>query len=282
VNKHPYFDLYLHDDDELGSLLGSPVSQRQTLQEWPLSCVQRITTTDGQKHIYKAQHAPTVEPEFYAAARSSLLVSAQTIYRAGAYSAMLIAAIEVPTLEQLNLQEEKILAIGQGLLQQIARIEGELPYYLDIATGQKWRLRMEEVLSALKGFVEAGIFHSVHPEDLPQLERCAFSEEVLRTFQSGIGYVHHDLAGDNVFMLPDGPRVIDWQRPILGPTSLDLALLLESLGYNPLPHVGQGVVRLMRLLKIGWFTDCAVSWFPEGRETYDRQIAELIRITALE
>jgi hypothetical protein len=58
--------------------------------------------------------------------------------------------------------------------------------------------------------------------------------------------------------------------------------LLESLGYNPLPHVGQGVVRLMRLLKIGWFTDCAVSWFPEGRETYDRQIAELIRITALE
>lgn len=280
--SHPYFDLYLHDDDELGALLGSPVCQRQTLQEWPLSCVQRIATTDGQKHIYKAQHAPTVEPEFYAAARSGLLVSAQTIYRAGAYSAMLIEEIEAPTLEQLNLPEAEILEIGQGLLQQIAGIEGQLPYYLDIATEPKWRLWMGEVLSAQKRLVEAGIFQRVRPEDLAQLERCAFSEDVLRTFRAGTGYVHHDLAGGNVFMLPDGPRVIDWQRPILGPTNLDLALLLESLGFDPFPHVGEGIVWLMRLLRIGWFTECAVEWFPEGRETYDRQIAELIMLTARE
>ena len=76
--------------------------------------------------------------------------------------------------------------------------------------------------------------------------------------------------------------MIDWQRPILGPAFLDLALLLESLGFDPLPHVGQGGVWLMRLLRIGWLTDCAVKWFPEGRGTYDRQIAELIRITGIE
>jgi hypothetical protein len=275
MHRHPFFDLYLHDDSELGALLGSPVIQRQTLQEWPLSCVQRIITSDGRKRIYKAQHEPTVEPEFYAQARSSLLVAAQTIFRSGVYSAMLLDEIEAPTLEKLNLSEPQAFEVGRSLLQQIVEIEGELPYYLDICTEQKWCEWMGLVLRDLKGLVEAGIFHRIHPEDLARLERWAFCEDVLETFQAGIGYVHHDLAGDNVFLLPGCPRVIDWQRPILGPTYLDLAHLLESLGFDPLPHVGQGVVWLMRLLRIGWFTECAVKWFPEGRETYDRQIAEL-------
>jgi hypothetical protein len=275
VYRHPYFDLYLHTDSELGDLLGSPILQRQTLQEWPLSCVQRLTTSDGRKRIYKAQHDPTVEPEFYAQARSSLLITANTIHHTGVYSAMLFDEIDSPTLEKLNLSESQALAFGRNLLQRIAQIDGELPHYLDVHTEQKWYERMGLVLSDLKGLVEAGIFQSVHLEDLVQLERWAFCEDVLATFQAGTGTVHNDLAGDNVFMLPDGPRLIDWQRPILGPTSLDLALLLESLGFDPLPYVGEGIVRLMRLLRIGWFTDCAVKWFPEGRETYDRQIAML-------
>jgi hypothetical protein len=282
VNRHPYFDLYLHDAAELGTLLGSPVCQRQTLQEWPLSCVQRITTSGGRKCIYKAQHEPTVEPEFYAKARSSLLIPARTIFRAGMYSAMLLDEIDGPTLEQLQFSESEALEFGRALLQQIAEINGELPCYLDISTEQKWTERMGLVLGDLKGLVETGMFQSVHPEDLAHLERWAFCEAVLATFQARMGTVHNDLAGDNVFLLPDGPRVIDWQRPILGPTHLDLALLLESVGFDPLPHVGEGIVWLMRLLRIGWFTDCAVKWFPEGRETYDRQIAMLVKITGIE
>jgi len=169
VNRHPYFDLYLHDDAELGTLLGSPVCQRQTLQEWPLSCVQRITTSGGRKCIYKAQHEPTVEPEFYAKARSSLLIPARTIFRAGMYSAMLLDEIDGPTLEQLQFSESEALEFGRALLQQIAEINGELPCYLDISTEQKWTERMGLVLGDLKGLVEAGIFQSVHPEDLALL-----------------------------------------------------------------------------------------------------------------
>ena len=282
MHRHPYFDLNLHDDEELSSLLGCLVIQRQTLQEWPLSCVQRITLRDGRKIIYKAQHHPTVEPEFYARAESRLLVSAQTIYQEGAYSAMFLDDMDGPTLAQLGLPESKALAVGLDLLRQIAEVKGEPPYYLDISTEQKWRLRMREVLKGLKGLVEGGTFQSVQPEDLSRLERWAFGKDVLSAWKAGVGYVHNDLSGDNVFMLPDGPRVIDWQRPILGPAALDLALLLESLGYDPAPHVGEGVVWLMRLLRIGWFTDCALKWFPEGREVYDRKIVELIRLTGRE
>jgi hypothetical protein len=279
VNRHPYFDLYLHDEDELGELLGSQVIQRQTLQEWPLSCVQRITTQAGRKLIYKSQHAPTVEPEFYARARSSLLVPARTIYREGAHSAMFIDEIDGPTLAQLGLSESKALELGRHLLRQIAEIKGDPPHYLDISNEQKWRLRMGEVLRGLKGLVEGGAFHNVQPYDFDRLEHWAFSKTVLSAWKAQTGYVHNDLSGDNVFMLPDGPRLIDWQRPVLGPTSLDLAQLMESLGYDPLPHVGEGGVWLMRLLRIGWFTDCTLKWFPDGQADYDRQIEELIKQT---
>ena len=277
VYRHPYFDLYLHDDQELGALLNNPVHQRQTLQEWPLSCVQRITTEDGRNFIYKVQHSPTVEPEFYARARSGLLISAQTLSLSEPYSAMLLDLIKGPTLEQMGMQEPFVLEFGWELLRRIACIEGQLPYHLDISTEAKWRSYISKILEDLHGLVEAGEYKLVQPEALTRLERWAFCDPVLATFQAGTGLVHHDLAGDNVFVLPDGPRVIDWQRPILGPTRLDLALLLESLGFEATPHVGEGVVWLMRLLRVSWFTECSLRWFPEGREGYDRQIADLIK-----
>ena len=272
---HPYFDLLLHDDLELGALLGSPVRERLTLQEWPLSCVQKVTTADGRKLIYKAQHSPTVEPEFYLRARSGLLIFAQTVYQSGGYSVMLFSYLEAPTLTEGKLDEQGAVELGRALLGQIAAIEGQLPVHLDLSSEQKWQEYMGEILNDLRRLVQAGIFRIVKPQMLADLERLSFSEPVLQAFRAGSGLVHHDLAGDNVFVLSDGPRVIDWQRPILAPTALDLALLLESLGFDPVPHVGDGVLCLMRLLRVGWFTECAVHYFPDGRDAYDQQIAKL-------
>jgi hypothetical protein len=55
--RHPYFDLVLHDDEELSALLGWRIVERRTLHEWPLSCVQRVTTADDTRIVYKAQAA---------------------------------------------------------------------------------------------------------------------------------------------------------------------------------------------------------------------------------
>lgn len=274
---HPYFDLLLHDDRELRALLGSPVRERQTLQEWPLSCVQRVVTEDGRKQIYKAQHSPSVESKFYAQARSRLIISARTVYDAEPYSAMFLEYLEAPTLEQMKWAEPEVLEFGTALLRQIAGIEGQLPHCLDLSSEQKWRDYFGGILRDLQNLVQERSFLVVQPPMIAALERLAFSASVINAIRAGSAYVHHDLAGDNVFVLPGGAKVIDWQRPILAPAALDLALLLESLGFDPLPHVGEGVFWLMRLLRVGWFTECAVKWFPEGRETYDRQIAEIIQ-----
>jgi hypothetical protein len=274
---HPYFDLHLHDDLELGVLLGSPVCERLTLQEWPLSCVQRVMTEDGRTQIYKAQHSPSIEPEFYAQARSRLIISARTVYDAEPYSAMFLEYLEAPTVEQMKWAEPEVLEFGTALLRQIAGIEGQLPFRLDLSSEQKWSDYFGDILGDLQNLVQERSFQVVQPPMVAALERLAFSEPVLEAIRAGSAYVHHDLAGDNVFVLPDGAKVIDWQRPILAPAALDLALLLESLGFDPLPHVGEGVFWLMRLLRVGWFAECATEWFPAGRETYDRQIAEIIR-----
>jgi hypothetical protein len=274
--RHPYFDLLLHDDLELGALLGSPIRERMTLQEWPLSCVQCVVTEDGRKRIYKAQHRPSVESEFYTKARSSLLISAQTVYQSDRYSVMLLEFLEAPTLGEMKMSESAAVEFGKALLGKIAGIEGQLPYHLDLSSEQKWREYIENILKDLHRLVQSGEFQIVRPQMVAALERRAFSEPVLQTFRAGSGYVHHDLAGDNVFVLPDDPRVIDWQFPILAPKALDLAILLESLGFDPFLHVGEGVLWLSQMLRVGWFTECTVHWFPEGRKTYDRQIAEIM------
>jgi thiamine kinase-like enzyme len=111
---------------------------------------------------------------------------------------------------------------------------------------------------------------------LHNLKKWTFSEEVLGALERNVGYVHSDLSGDNIFVMPDGYRVVDWQRPIIGPKELDLATLLESQNRDMLRYVDQSIVWIMYLLRIEWFTECAVQWFPEGQNHYDRSIRQLI------
>jgi hypothetical protein len=51
--------------------------------------------------------------------------------------------------------------------------------------------------------------------------------------------------------------------------------LLESLRIDPLKYIPTSVVLIMYFLRINWFTQCTLRWFPQGTATYDRSIAEL-------
>ncbi|MBN1977611.1 MAG: phosphotransferase [Anaerolineae bacterium] len=275
--QHPYFDLRLHGDDELASLMGSKVSERVTLHEWPLSCVQRLVLADGRRLIYKAQFGPTVESAFYANAKSELLPWAETIYERDGHVCMLIEFVEGPLAEELGLGAEEVIRIGREVTAQIATIEGELPHCLDITDGTKWETLAGSLVQDLRALIDTGAFTLTDEAVVHVLAQWASSEPVLAALRARPGYVHHDLGGDNLFVLPDGYRVIDWQRPILGPTDLDVATLLRRLGVDPLPHVGEGVVRMVDLLKVYWFTQSAIKWFPAGIADYDAQIADIVR-----
>jgi hypothetical protein len=157
------------------------------------------------------------------------------------------------------------------------RIDGERPHYIDVGDEARWMAYVEAMLGELSGLVERGAFTIVTPAMVRDLVRCARSGPVLDAIRARPGYVHRDLSADNVLVLPNGGyRLIDWQRPILGPADLDMVDLLNSLGYDPLRHVDAGVVQVWLLLSIGWFTEAKARWFPEG-ESYDRQVADLAR-----
>ncbi len=119
-----------------------------------------------------------------------------------------------------------------------------------------------------------GSFREVDEDVVRRVEGWAFSVPVVAATATQ-AYLHGDLAGDNVFVLPSGYRVVDWQRPFRGPADLDLATWLESFGLDPLRHLAEGVVWTLYLLRLAWFTECAVRWFPEGIPDYDGQIARL-------
>jgi Ser/Thr protein kinase RdoA (MazF antagonist) len=275
MRHHPYFDLWLHDDRELVLLVGSEIAERVTLHEWPLSCVQRLTLGDGRRLIYKTQYGPTVEPEVYAQVRSSLLPWAETIYRADGHACMLIEYIDAPMFEDLEPSEEDVMRVGREVQARIAEIDGERPCYIDVGDEAQWAAYVETMLAELSGLVERGALTIVTPAMVRDLARRAQSAAVLDAIRARPGYVHRDMSADNILVLPeDSYRVIDWQRPLLGPVDLDLVDLLNSLGYDPLPHVDAGVVQVWILLSIGWLTEAKARWFPEG-QSYDRQIADL-------
>ena len=275
--QHPYFDLRLHGEEELAPLVQSDVLERVTLHEWPLSCVQRLALADGRKLIYKAQFGPTVESKFYARARSEILPWAKTIYEADGYVCMLIEFIEGPLAEELGLGEEEVVRVSREVVAQIATIEGELPHCLDITDEAKWETLVGSMVQNLRTLIGTGAFTRTDEAVVRVLAQWASSESVLAALATHPGYVHHDLGGDNLFVLPNGYRVIDWQRPILGPTDLDVATLLRRLGVDPLPHVGEGVVRMVDLLKVYWFIQSATKWFTAGIADYDAQIADIVR-----
>ncbi len=47
MHRHEYFDLWLHDDEELALLVQGDILERVTLHEWPLSCVEQLTMAVG-------------------------------------------------------------------------------------------------------------------------------------------------------------------------------------------------------------------------------------------
>ncbi len=280
--RHPHFDLLMHDDGELADFINGSVYQRATLHEWPLSCVQRVIHYDARRYIYKAQSGPTVEAEFYAAARSPLLVSARTLYRDERYACLLLEHLEAPRLDALSPNPQAAVSVVDCLLDEIAQIEiarpwRNFPHYLDLRTPKKWLALIAETHKRLAGLVEAGLFHQVSLRQAQGLKAWASSPEVLEIYQGPVGLVHGDLAGDNVFCLADGSyRVVDWQRPILGPTIIDRVTLLSSLGVDPARHASPGARRMRDFLLVHWFVECAWQWFPPGRAVYDRMVAELL------
>lgn len=281
MEKHPYFDLLLHTAQELESILDERVVGRTTIHEWPLSCVERITLESGKTWIYKSETEPTVEPEFYSAAQSPILVQTKTLFRDFRSANLILEDIDGNQLTEKNLNIDTAYDIGWRILKDIARIQGNPPVYLDISSWDLWQSIVEGMVEDLAELVRSGRFNQVNHKTIRDIYHVAIDVEVKEVFNALLSHgptlVHHDLSADNVFERENGYIIIDWQRPIRGPAQIDLVLLLSSLGFDPRRLLPGGIIKITDLLRIHWFTECSVCWFPPGISTYDQTIFHIAR-----
>jgi len=266
MQRHPYFDLWLHSDAELEGLLGQPLAARATLHEWPLSCVQRIELADGATWVYKTQFHEGVEAAFYARVRSPLLPACRALGSFETTVCLLLEFIDAPLLAQTKPGEAEALAHAARLETAIAEIAGDPPLYMDLGSPERWSAFARDTGAKLERIVADGRFAALSPAALRALDGWVRSPEVLDA-ASRPALAHADLSASNVFLAPASPlgyRVIDWQYPRRLAAGFDRACLFDSLGLDPARAAGPLVARILYYLRLAWFAECQLRLFPQG------------------
>jgi len=106
--------------------------------------------------------------------------------------------------------------------------------------------------------IREGRFASTDLDAADRLHRWATSARVIETVSERPRVIHGDLTAEQVFVTPDGYRVIDWQRPVLGPPEVDLvtplvgAVTARGLAGDPLRHVHAAVGGVVGFLLHVW------------------------------
>jgi hypothetical protein len=264
--RHPIFQLLtLHSDEELQQLFGAAVTERSEIHAWPLSVVQKIVLDNGDRFAYKAQLPPTVEAEFYDEAKSSLLVEHRNLGLRDGTSTMALGWIEAPLLTEVATDAEDLAGHASELVRRIGRIDGTLPLFLDVGDAEAWASVTNHVLTGWEKGIGAGWFTLTDPADIGWVRAWAHSAPIRARIVAEPRTIHGDLKADQVFVVGDDYRVIDWQRPMRAPADVDVASLLIGQGVDPLDFVDPAVVAIFWFLRLHWAVMAQLELFPGNR-----------------
>ena len=255
--------LRLHPDDELSGLLGARIAERRTIHEWPLSCVQKVVLDDGTRLVYKSQLPPTVEPAFYAAVSSPLLPGYRPLGRLGDCEVMTLDWIDAPLLRDVARTPEDLVAHGRRVVTAIGELPGTAPVYLDLGTPAGWADATGLAVDRLAKLVADGRFRSIDEPAVERVRSWVAAPRVVGAVTAAPRLVHGDLTAEQVFVAPDGYRVVDWQRPVIGPPDVHVVALLVSRRIPPGPYVPRVAVAVYWFLLLHWAVRAQVELFPE-------------------
>jgi hypothetical protein len=277
--KHATFDLLIHTTPELELLLGERVAERQPVHSWPLSAVERLTTASGVRWIYKAQRAPTCEPDFYERVRSPMLPASRLLSRGGVYSTMLFEFIDAPLMRDLAPPADELARHGHALVEAIGEIgaSGEdVPVYIDVGAVDRWETFVDAVLAGLAELVADGRLSLSADASIGEVAAWAASADVRQLVEETSRLTHGDLNVGNVFVTDGGYRVIDWQRPQLAPAEVDLVSLLEGTP-DLFRHASAPAIGVFYLLRLHWAVTAKRELLPHVRDgLFDRWASDAI------
>ena len=263
---HPYFDLELLDDDVLHHYLPAPIIARNTIHEWPLSCVHHLTCLDGSQYIYKSQaHPPSVEAAVYRVNVAPHLLPATIIND---------KQLILPFVANSALTRDRTTTMD-SILGHIAMMSPHTPVYRLLDTLEAWHALVQSTTHRLHELVHTNAFHRLTLHDIARINMVAHHAEIHALWHGQIGIVHGDVTSANLLHTPTHTYVIDWQRPLYAPTVIDRLMIERTLqlptSTPPYTHA------LCAILEIAWLTDAATCWFPAGMAHYDEQIHALVQ-----
>ena len=273
--KHANFDLQVHATPELEALLGEAVVEREHLHGWPFSAVERLTTASGQRWIYKTQRTPTFEPDFYERVRSPLLPAGRLLTRDGAYSTMLFEFVDATLIRDLELNDADLARHGRALVEAIGAIEADVPVYIDVSDMARWTAFVEATLAMLAELVAGGRLTLSVDANVSDVAAWARSADVRGLIERTARLTHGDLNPGNVFVVGDGYRVIDWQRPQLAPADVDLVALLEGRP-DLFRHAPAAAIGVFYFLRLYWAVEAKTNLLPNVRGLFDRWSSDAI------
>ena len=279
MEQHPIFPaIHLHSDSELAEALGASIVERETIRQWPLSCVQRLVLNGGEKLVYKSQLPPTVETRFFERACSAILPSHRFLGKLGRCDTMTIEWIDAPLLRDTAVSAPDIVEHGKRILLQISQIQGDLPIYLDIGTVPAWLSEVSSTLEKLSALIQKRWFRSSTSAEVQRVHEWAESIEIRDAIAHQPGLIHGDLKADQIFVTPDGYRLIDWQRPAIAPPEVDLVSLLVGQAIDPNLYVEPVFVKIFWFLRLHWAVQAQADLFPESRNRlFDQWSSEAIQ-----
>jgi serine/threonine protein kinase len=262
MKKHPVFDLWLHDDEELETIAGAGICERKTLREWPLSFVEHVILQDGTSRIYKSQHGSPVEPAFYRKANSKHIPA---IYYNHSYEDdhwMLLEDIDGKHPSALD--REGLLSLGlnvRGITSALGNME---PYRYDLSE-KGYEFFANSTVELLNVLHAGGKLKMTEVSVILRIKEALTHPEVLRTVGGRCVLLHGDLKYDNILIRPNGEVVlIDWQSVLFGPECLDIYSLMATQAMDPVPIAGIGPEILRMGLEMRWFADCLNTWMPNA------------------
>ena len=263
MSRHAYFDLELLADEQLRPYLPAPITDRHTIHEWPLSCVQRLDCADGTKYIYKSQRQPSVEAAVYRTVSAIHLLPATVIDD---------HHIILPYVSP-SAHIDHPVDVAQGVLAHIATMPSHTPVYRTLDTIHAWGMLMDATIATLRQLVNSATFTHLTHAEITRIAEWAHHRDVRALWQGPVGVVHGDLSTTNILHTSAQTYVIDWQRPLYAPVVIDRRMIERALH---LPSSTPPMTdTLCIMLEIAWLTEAATRWFPAGASHYDRQITVL-------
>ncbi|XVU28984.1 phosphotransferase [Actinoplanes sp. CA-054009] len=244
----------------LDSLLGDTVVESHTVAEWPLSHTRKVVLASGRAYAHKVTSPPVIEREFYAAAGTARLLPGHRLLD----DALLVDWIDSPSLADLKLGEEELLAHAAEVVKRIGELEPGLPVYLDVGTPEKWTAEATATLAKLRRLASGGRFPESFAPAADDIEPWILSSAVLDEVEAHSRLVHRDLKPAHVFPAAGGYRVIDWQFPAIAPAGVDLVGFLDEAGIDAFHHVDPVTYGIAYFLHLRWATVAQHDLFPDS------------------